>query len=145
MLRGCDATRGGVGGRIFFQREFTHGFVCDELMREQLDWWMAVTCSDQRVFRVCVHELRESRVDKACVRISRLSSVSKTSVGAYTFSENEAVHYGGHAGCRVAYVNDQRGTFPCGKSSRGSFLSPPPGKVSKTIDRQRREVSDGRV
>ena len=48
-------------------------------MREQLDldWWLGVTCSDQRVFRVCVYELRESRVDKACVRINRLSYVRR--------------------------------------------------------------------
>ena len=45
----------------------THGFVRDKLMGEKLDWWMAVTCCNQGVFRMCVHELGESRVDEACV------------------------------------------------------------------------------
>ena len=44
----------------------THGFVRDELVGEKLDWWMAVTCCDQGVFRMCMHELGESRVDEAC-------------------------------------------------------------------------------
>ena len=68
-----NATRGVLF--FFFLRNFTHRFVCNELVGEQLDWWMAVTCGDQCVFRVCVHELREGRVDEACVRIDRLSSV----------------------------------------------------------------------
>jgi hypothetical protein len=39
----------------------------------------------------------------------------------YTFSENEAIDYGGHTGRRVAYVNNQRGTLPCGKTTRVVF------------------------
>jgi len=31
---------------------------------------MAVSCCDQGVFRMCVHELGESRVDEACALIS---------------------------------------------------------------------------
>jgi hypothetical protein len=53
-------------GRIL-KKKITHGFVRDELVGEKLDWWMAVTLCDQGVFRMCVHELRKSRVDEACV------------------------------------------------------------------------------
>ena len=31
---------------IFFSAEFTHDFVCDELVGEQLDWRVVVTCRD---------------------------------------------------------------------------------------------------
>ena len=74
-LRERNATRGQED--LFFLAEFTHSFVCNELVGEQLDWWMAVTLRDQGVFRVRVYELGESRVDKACVRINRLSSVCR--------------------------------------------------------------------
>ena len=48
-------------------QNYTHGFVCDKLMGEKLDWRMVVARRDQGVFRVCVHELGESRVDEAYV------------------------------------------------------------------------------
>ena len=93
---------------------------------------MTVTCGDQCVFRVCVHKLRESRVDEACVRIDVIRTrPSKRRADIYTFPENEPVHYGGHTGCRVAYINDQRGTFPRGESRIAEGRSPP--KVSKTV------------
>lgn len=53
----------------------THGLVRDELVGEKLDWWMAVTCTDQGVFRMCVHELGESRVDEACALISVILNI----------------------------------------------------------------------
>ena len=36
-------------------------------MGEKLDWRVVVARCDQGVFRVCVHELGESRVDEAYV------------------------------------------------------------------------------
>jgi hypothetical protein len=46
------------------------------MVGEQLNWWMVVTCCDQRVLRMGVYELRESRVHKACA----LTSVSHLDV-----------------------------------------------------------------
>jgi len=48
----------------------THAFICDKLVGEKLDWGMAMTRRDQGVFRVCIHELGESRVDEAYALIS---------------------------------------------------------------------------
>jgi hypothetical protein len=76
----------------------THGFVCDELVGEKLDWWMAVARRDQGVLRMRIHELRESRVDEAYIALISAIRNSREAF-LYTFSENEAVHYGGHACC----------------------------------------------
>jgi len=95
---------------------------------------MAVACVDQRVFCVCVYELRESRVDKACVRINRLSSVRRC--------RNEGLLYipfrrtkPSTTGVTLAVEWPMSMTnaepFPAANLVEGRFCSPP--KVSKTI------------
>lgn len=75
----------------------THGFVRDELVGEKLDWWMAVTCCDKGVFRMCMHELGKSRVDETCVCIdSVILDIVIARAFRYTFSEDEAIHYRSH-------------------------------------------------
>lgn len=48
------------------EEKCTYGFVCDELVREELNWRMIVACRDQGMLCVCMHELGECRVNKAC-------------------------------------------------------------------------------
>ena len=55
-----------------------------------------------------------------------------------TFSENEAIYYGGYTRCRLAYVNYQRGTLPCGETGGGFPLG-------QTKSFKQREVVNGRV
>ena len=43
----------------------TYSFVCDELVREELNWRMVVARCDQGVLCMCMHKLGEWRVDKA--------------------------------------------------------------------------------
>lgn len=51
-------------------------------------------------------------------RVSGLDNGPDPRGVVYTFSKDEPVHYGGDAGGRVAYVDDQRGTLPRGKTER---------------------------
>ena len=44
----------------------TYGLVCDELVREELNWRMIVARRDQGMLCVCMYELGECRVDKTC-------------------------------------------------------------------------------
>ncbi len=53
---------------------------------------MAVTCCDQGVFRMCMYELGESRVDEACALISVSLNIIIVRAFPYTFSEDEAIH-----------------------------------------------------
>ena len=57
---------------------------------------MAVTCCDQGVFRMCMDELGESRVDEACALISVILNIVIARAFRYTFSEDEAIHYRSH-------------------------------------------------
>ena len=84
------------GPGLFAKILNTHGFVRDELVGEKLDWWMAVTCCDQGVFRMCVHELGESRMDEACGLISVILNIFIATSFGCTFSEDEAIHYRSH-------------------------------------------------
>lgn len=43
----------------------TYRLVCDELVREELNWRVIVARCDQGVLCVCIHELGECRVDKS--------------------------------------------------------------------------------
>jgi hypothetical protein len=57
-----------------------------------------VTCCDQGVFRMCMHELGESRVDETCASLISIipNIVYSKELYRYTFSEDEAIHYRSH-------------------------------------------------
>lgn len=57
---------------------------------------MAVTCCDQGVFRMCMHELGQSRVDETCALISVILNIVIAKAFRYTFSEDESIHYRSH-------------------------------------------------
>jgi hypothetical protein len=89
--------RGGRGVESLPDSEYTHGFICDKLVGEKLDWWMVMTLRDQGVFRMCIHELGESRVNEAYALISVIRNGCERAFFVYLFGERSRLLRGSHS------------------------------------------------